>query len=170
MSQNVDREFVNMETWNLFRNRFKSPSTEASYWSDLMEFCRFTGKCFDDTESADVKNYYETMVAKTEAGRLSPVTLTKKFRELHSFVEFSDGEDFFFPYLKYLPKEKQLAKCVPVEDMDALLEAASEDRMVYTILTLMYRAGMSSTEIISLNGSDNFVLCDDGGYAVLENR
>ena len=170
MSQNDDREFVNMETWNLFRNRFKSPSTEASYWSDLMEFCRFAGKCFDDTASADVEKYYETMVAKTEAGRLSPVTLTKKFRELHSFAEFSGGEDFFFPYLKYLPKEKQLAKCVPVEDMDALLEAASEDRMVYTILTLMYRAGMSSTEIISLNGSDNFVLCDDGGYAVLENR
>ena len=44
MSQNCEQEFVNTEIWNLFKNRFKSDTTEASYWSDIQEFCRMTGK------------------------------------------------------------------------------------------------------------------------------
>lgn len=170
LSQNAEREFVNTETWNLFKSRFRSPSTEASYWSDIMEFCRFSEKNFNDADQTDVRKYYEMMKRKTETGKISPITVTKKFRELHSFAEFSGREDFFFPYLKYMPKEKNLAKYVPPEDMDALLAAASEDRMAYTILTLMYRAGMSSTEIISLNGPENFVIYDDGPYALLDGR
>ena len=44
MSQNCEQEFVNTELWNLFRNRFKSSTTEASYRSDIREFCRMTGE------------------------------------------------------------------------------------------------------------------------------
>ena len=59
--------------------------------------------------------------------------------------------DYFYPYLKTMAKESALAGSVPVEDMDALLNAASDDIMAYTILTLMYRAGMTSTEIIGIS-------------------
>ena len=156
LSQNCEQEFVNNEIWNLFKNRFKSDTTEASYWSDIQEFCRMTGK--------------SAMQGYIREGRISPLTLTKKFRELHSFAQFvleHDGADSgkrdpFFPYLKYLAKEKPLARSVPVEDMDALLQAASGDLMAYTILTLMYRAGLSSTEITELDGEDDFALYDDG--------
>lgn len=44
MSQNDRTEFVNIETWNLFRKRFRSETTEASYRSDIGEFCRIVGK------------------------------------------------------------------------------------------------------------------------------
>ena len=61
MSQNGEQDFVNTETWNLFRNRFKSSATEASYWSDIMEFCRFTGKPFKAAGKEDVVRYYTMM-------------------------------------------------------------------------------------------------------------
>ena len=179
LSQNFETGFVNTEAWNLFKKRFKSETTEASYWSDINEFCRITEKKFEDIEKEDVQAYHQIMREKTEAGKISPLTMTKKFRELHSFTEFLIGqgdflsdsvEDYFYPYLRNMAKEEKTARSVPVEDMDALLRAASENVMAYTILTLMYRAGLTSSEIIGLNGEDDFVIYDDGAYTVLADR
>ena len=78
--------------------------------------------------------------------------------------------DFFYPYLKTMTKESALAGSVPVEDMDALLKAASDDMMAYTILVLMYRAGMTSTEIIRISGENDFIEFDDGIYVMLSGR
>ena len=77
-----------MQMWNLFRKKFKSETTEASYWSDIQEFCRITGKLFTKCGSEDVKRYYDRMCEQVKDGRLSRITLTKKFRELHSFASF----------------------------------------------------------------------------------
>ena len=176
MSQNDEQDFVNIKIWNLFRNRFKSSVTEASYWSDITEFCRFTGKQFDTSGRKDVERYYRMMGKKVEEGKISPLTLTKKFRELHSFASFlteegyASGEDYFYPYLKHLKKEDRLAKSIPVEHMDALLSAASENLMCYAILSLMYRAGLSSTEISGLNGPDDFILQGSDVYVILSGR
>lgn len=173
----LNREAVNNESWIIFCRRFKSRTTEASYRSDIFEFCRFTGKEFEDTTGDDVEEYYKKMTGKAAAGRISPLTVTKKFREMHSYSEFLISEtqsrlkeDYFYPYLKNLAKESTLARAVPIQDMDAILKAASDDLMAYTILTLMYRAGLSSTEIAALNGPDDFFLYDDGMYVRLENR
>lgn len=179
MSQNCEEKFVNTQMWNLFRNRFKSETTEASYWSDIREFCRITGKEFTESDSSDVRKYYNRMNDQVRDGRLSRITLTKKFRELHSYASFlmEQGEyleerehDHFYPYLKTMTKESALAGAVPVEEMDALLKAASDDRMAYTILTLMYRAGMTSTEIIGISGENDFIEYDDGVYATISGR
>lgn len=165
--------------WNLFRKKFKSGTTEASYWSDIQEFCRITGKTFLECGSEEVKRYYEWMTGQINAGRLSRITLTKKFRELHSFASFlmeqgvyltGREHDLFYPYLKTMTKESALAGSVPVEDMDALLRAASDDIMAYTILTLMYRSGMTSTEIIGITGENDFIEYDDGVYVMLSGR
>lgn len=165
--------------WNLFRKKFKSETTEASYWSDIREFCRITGKEFTESDSSDVRKYYNRMNDQIRDGRLIRITLTKKFRELHSYASFlmeqgkylaGEEHDHFYPYLKTMTKEAALAGAVPVEEMDALLKAASDDRMAYTILTLMYRAGMTSTEIIGISGEDDFIEYDDGVYATLSGR
>ena len=179
MSQNCEEKFVNTEMWDLFRNRFKSETTEASYWSDIQEFCRITGKEFTKNDRSDVRKYYDRMNEQVRNGRLSKITLTKKFRELHSYASFlmeqgaylsGEEHDYFYPYLKTMTKESELAGAVPVEEMDALLKAASDDRMAYTILTLMYRAGMTSTEIIGISGEDDFIEYDDGVYATISGR
>ena len=79
MSQNVHEEFVNKNLWEMFRKRFKSHTTEASYWSDIMEFCRFCGKRAEDTEKGDADRYYAYMKERAESGKISPLTVTKKF-------------------------------------------------------------------------------------------
>ena len=178
MSQNVPEEFVNKNLWEMFRKRFKSHTTEASYWSDIMEFCRFCGKKAEDTEKGDADRYYAYMKERAESGKISPLTVTKKFRELHSFFKFAEEEaghdavyrDWFYPYLKNMEKEKGLARSIPVEDMDALLKAAADDLAAYTMLTLMYRAGLSSTEITELNGPDDLVLYGEDGYVLIPER
>ena len=179
MSQNREPDFVNMEMWKLFRKRFKSDTTEGSYWSDIREYCLMTGKDFTQTRSDDVKKYYEWMLDRIRTGKISRITLTKKFRELHSYASFlmeqgtylqGKDHDFFYPYLKNMTKETALAGSVPVEDMDALLRAASENMMAYTIITLMYRAGMTSTEIIAIGGEDDFVEYDGDMYVMLPDR
>ena len=179
MSQNCEEKFVNTEMWNLFRNKFKSETTEASYWSDIQEFCRITGKAFTKGDSSDVRKYYDWMNDQVSNGRLSKITLTKKFRELHSYASFlmeqgayleGKEHDYFYPYLKTMPNDSALAGAVPVEEMDALLKAASDDMMAYTILTLMYRAGMTSTEVIGISGEDDFIEYDDGVYVILSGR
>lgn len=178
MSQNVQQEFVNKKMWEMFRKRFKSNSTEASYWSDITEFCRFCGKKLEEADIGDVERYHAFMRKKMENGRISPLTVTKKFREIHSFLQFAAEQsgdettyrDYFYPYLKNMEKERGLARSVPVEEMDALLGAASENLMVYTILTLMYRAGLSSTEIAGLSGPEDFVLYGEDGYVLLPDR
>ena len=142
MSQNCEEKFVNTQMWSLFRKKFKSETTEASYWSDIREFCRITGKEFTESDSSDVRKYYNRMNDQVRDGRLSRITLTKKFRELHSYASFlmEQGEyleerehDYFYPYLKTMTKESALAGAVPVEEMDALLQAASDDRRFYRI-------------------------------------
>lgn len=170
MRRNVDTEFIDPELWDSFRTRFKSQTTEASYRSDIGEFCRFCEKRFEQTDAVDVQSYHEFMKKRIQSGKISPLTVTKKFRELHSFAQFLGGEDYFYPYLKHMEKEQELARSVPVEDMDRLLDAASDSRMEYVILTLMYRAGLSSTEIIALNGPDDFVIYGTDVFALPADR
>ena len=141
--------------WPDFAAHFKSAASRASYWSDLCEFTRLTGKDITEAGAADVQRYYGIMTEKTKRGELQPGTPAKKFRELHSFADFLCREreryglpdtfqDYFYPYLPRLARQEKYARVIPVEDVDKLLKSAEEDRMAYTILVLMYRAGLSS--------------------------
>lgn len=162
MHNNDILKFVNTSCWENFIKRFKSSTTKASYESDIVEFCKFTGKNFENISEADVERYFSFLNVKIEENKLKPLTVTKKFRELHSFASFCiqyDGKvtkDYFFPYLRLLEKEKRNAKSISLYQMDALLDAASDNIMEYSILVLMYRAGLTSTEVIAINGNGEF--------------
>ena len=166
--------------WPDFAAHFKSAASRASYWSDLCEFTRLTGKDITEAGAADVQRYYGIMTEKTKGGELQPGTPAKKFRELHSFADFLCREreryglpdtfqDYFYPYLPRLARQEKYARVIPVEDVDKLLKSAEEDRMAYTILVLMYRAGLSSTEICALRPEDIGVY-ENGTFAVPEGR
>ena len=166
--------------WPDFAAHFKSAASRASYWSDLCEFTRLTGKDITEAGAADVQRYYGIMTEKTKRGELQPGTPAKKFRELHSFADFLCREreryglpdtlqDYFYSYLPRLARQEKYARVIPVEDVDKLLKAAEEDRMAYTILVLMYRAGLSSTEICALRPEDIGVY-ENGTFAVPEGR
>lgn len=169
---------LTMRIWIDFKSHFKSQTTEASYQSDLDEIMEYTGKDFLKLSCADVDNYYNYMKERIDEGQLKGSTAAKKFRELHSFAQYLcenrenyhiQSEDLYEPYLKLLEKQEKLAKSVPVGDIDKLFEAAKNDRMTYCIFALLYRMGLSSTEIIELSSND-FYRYENGMYVEIQER
>ena len=169
---------LTMRIWIDFKSHFKSQTTEASYQSDLDEIMEYTGKDFLKLSCADVDNYYNYMKERIDEGQLKGSTAAKKFRELHSFAQYLcenrenyhiQSEDLYEPYLKLLEKQEKLAKSVPVGDIDKLFEAAKNDRMAYCIFALLYRMGLSSTEIIELSSND-FYRYENGIYVEIQER
>lgn len=164
-------QFVNPKIWEIFCGTFGSSLTEASYLSDISEFCRITQQDFLDTTEKDVETYFNEMSDRVFAGRLCGRTVTKKFRELHSFYRFCMEHQFvrtqinvFDLYLRKFEGESEHASVITPDDMDRLLKAAQNDLTAYVLLTAMYRAGISSTELITLKSIHEFEVHEEGVF------
>ena len=151
--------------WPDFTAHFRSHTTAASYQADITEIMEYFRKDFLDIRQKEVKEYFEVLSHKVEQKNMKPGTMAKKFRELHSFAEFvymnrqqyeidEAYRDFFEPYLKHLSTQEKFAKSVPVGHIDELLKAAESNRMEYCILVLLFRAGLTSTEVSNLKVED----------------
>jgi len=171
---------MSQQIWSDFTAHFKSVTTIYSYQSDISEFCSFLKKDFVDIKSDDVQAYFEWLLHRVEQGEVKPATMAKKFRECHSLAEYvfvnrekyniDEGfEDFFYPYLTYVAKQEKFAKSIPLEHIDKLLAVSQMDIMAYMIFILLYRIGLSSTEIVMIRQED-IAEYMDGVYVWIENR
>ena len=153
--------------WPEFLAHFKSETTKASYETDLIEFMHFIKKDFLEMEQKDVAEYFGYLQEKVKAGSLKGSTVSKKIRELHSLADYiiqnqqemgimtgTEFADWFAEYLPGLERQEQFTQTVSIQDLDRLFQAAEEDAMAYTILVLLYRAGLSATEIVALCPGD----------------
>lgn len=166
--------------WPDFTAHFKSETTSGSYRADTDELMDYIKKDFLEICEGDVKDYFEWLTGQMESGRIRPVTAAKKLRELHSLAAYvcenreqyqipAAFQDYFYPYLKQTVNQERYVNSIPAEHMDRLLQAAQEDLMAYCILTLLYRTGLTSTEIIRLRPED-FAAYDNGVYVKTERR
>lgn len=166
--------------WTDFTAHFRSSTTAASYEADLSEVMNYFEKDFIQIGQADIKEYYEMMQNKITQNIIKPATVAKKFRELHSFAEYicnnrikydiqGEYRDEYAPYLKNLEKQKKFAKCVEVQHIDRLLQAAEDEIQSYTILVMLYRVGLTSTEIIALK-PDDLAIYENGMYVSVTGR
>lgn len=173
-------EFTSQVIWKDFTAHFKSDTTAASYEADLSEIMDYFEKDILEIGKEDIKEYYEAMQNKITQNLIKGSTVAKKFRELHSFAEYicenkerykipSSYRDEYYPYLKSLEKQNKFAKSVPVNQIDRLLAAAEDEIQSYTILVLLYRAGLTSTEIIALKPED-LALYENGMYVHVSGR
>lgn len=171
---------IKQAIWKDFIGHFKSSTTKASYQTDIDEAMDYFHKDFLEIRGKDVGEYFRRMQERVARGYLLPGTMAKKFRELHSFAEFicqnkeryqvDEGyQDDYYPYLKMVAKQERFVRNIPPSHMDRLLEAAREDLMAYCIIALMYRAGLSSTEIAGLRLKD-IGIYGDGAYISVEGR
>lgn len=151
--------------WNDFIAHFQSETTKGSYRTDIDEIMNDYKCDFLEIGSKEVQEYFKRMEHKVKKGEMKPGTMSKKFRELHSFAEFicenrekykirDSYQDEYYPYLKKVAKQEQFAHVIPIEHMDLIFQEAQENRMEYCILVLLYRAGLSSTEIVELTVED----------------
>jgi len=78
-------------------------------------------------------------------GQIFLSTMAKKFRELHSLTLFilerkddygiaSTFQNHFYPYLKKIAEVEKLARVIPMNHMDRILNVTQDDLMVYCIL------------------------------------
>ena len=127
-----------------------------------------------------MENYYAIQQKKINEKELQPSTVAKKIRELNSLSAYIEEnkeyyhikdnyQNHFAAYLPHIEKMSKFAHSVPIEDIDKLLIAAQPDYMVYCIITLLYRMGLSSTEIVELM-PEHFTIYDNGVYLRIPKR
>ena len=166
--------------WKHFVSHFRNQNSAASYRSDTIEFLEFTEKSFLETTASDVENYYAIQQKKINEKELQPSTVAKKIRELNSLSAYIEEnkeyyhikdnyQNHFAAYLPHIEKMSKFAHSVPIEDIDKLLIAAQSDYMVYCIITLLYRMGLSSTEIVELM-PEHFTIYDNGVHIPASNH
>ncbi len=166
--------------WPDFTAHFRSHTTAASYQADIVEIMEYFQKDFLEIREEEVKEYFEILSHKVEQENLKPGTMAKKFRELHSFAEYvcencqrygvDEGyRDYYYPYLKQVAKQEKFAKAVPVRQIDELLKVAEDNLMEYCILVMLFRAGLSSTELSNLQVED-LAIYENGTYAQIRGR
>lgn len=169
-----------LSVWREFAKHFRNAETAVSYLAEIEEYETVCKREFFETGEKEVSQYYEWLEQKVRNGEISGSTLSKKFWELHSFAAYaaerkaaydipSGFEDFFFPWLKTAGQQEKIVQSVPVEDMDALYQAAQEDRMAYTIITCIHRVGLSTREIAELKLSD-IASYENGVFAYISSR
>lgn len=172
--------FLCQVIWPDFTAHFRSETTKGSYQTDISEVMDYFQRDFLDIREDEVKEYFEILENKVKLGVLKPGTMAKKFRELHSFAEYicenrrqynvsEEYQDYYYPYLKLVAKQEKFVKSIPIEHIDKLFVAAEGDSMVYSILTLLYRAGFTSTQIIELKPED-FGAYENGVYVRVSGR
>lgn len=175
----ASKEFSD-KIWPDFYSKFKSKTSISSYQTDISEFLNFIRKDFLNIYQHDIDSYFSYLKMKVEEGTLKPNTMAKKFRELHSIAAYierniekydvpDEYEDYFYPYLLQVAKVEDLAKTIPAGHIDRLLEVSSEDHMFFCMLTLIFRVGLSSTELIELKPGD-FSEYDNGVFVFIESR
>ena len=171
---------LSKQMWSDFTAHFKSSTTVGSYYSDITEACNYLEKNFIDVCPSDVKILFDWFSHRVETGEIKPATMAKKFREYHSLSQYlcenrekyelqDDYEDFFYIYLPFVAKQEKFAKAIPIEEIDKLFHAAQTDRMVYLIFMLLFRTGLSSTELIHIKLQD-IEQYADGIYVWIQNR
>lgn len=166
--------------WKHFISHFKNKNSAASYQSDTIEFLEFVQKSFLEVTASDVESYFNLQQEKIKEKELQPSTVAKKIRELNSLAMYIEEnkeyyqikktyQNHFAAYLPYIEKMSKFANSVPIEDIDKLLIVAQPNYMAYCIITLLYRMGLSSTEIIELTPED-FAIYDNGVYLKVPKR
>lgn len=173
-------DLIKQAVWTDFTAHFKSSTTKASYQTDISEIMNYFKKDFPEIREADIQAYFEWMNHRVEEGMISPATVAKKFRELHSFADYLcenrekygidiSYEDGYYPYLKLAAKQEQFARTIPIGHLDRLLAAAQSDLMAYCILILLYRVGLGSTEIVEIKAED-LAYYEEGLYIRTQKR
>lgn len=178
--QNRISAIAGQDIWIEFAKHFKNSETANAYLTEIKELEEYTGRSFFDALEADAESYFFYLKHKEDQGLISMSTLAKKLWELHSFASYVSAnselysipetfEDFFFSRLKKIKALEKSVRCIPITDMDRLYQAAQDNKMAYTIISLIHRVGLSSTEISELK-KEHLTVYDNGLFAYIENR
>ena len=160
---------ISMEIWERFSRKLKSEKTRNYYLFDINEYSEMIGKPFYMGRKEDVEGYYEKMRRAISEHEIAGSTVLRKFRVLSRFSSEAMKMDIYPKqavmrrnlFLKYVSalqsyNQREKARKMEVKQIDRLLEGASSDLTLYTIIAMIYRLGMSAPEICRLSCKDIF--------------
>lgn len=151
---------IELDFWDHFVKRLKNEKAKAYYLNDINEYVYFSQKKFYDTGSLEAERYYKKIKADIAKREITGSTALRKFRVLSKFAseciameEYPKNakmkENVFLPYVSFLSVYDQAkeGKTIAISDVDTLLAACKEKFILYVIVTLVYRLGLSVPEI-----------------------
>lgn len=161
------------EIWIYFQTNL-SPRTRKEYWNVVRDFDRLTGHDPLKLTRKEALNYYNTLIEKVNAGRLSYNTAVMRLSVMKSVCTFIEtytvnhGRRYvnYFESMSLPEQDKILPKdAVPnAKEIDNLLSAALEnnDNKAFLIFSLVIKMGLTNQEICSLNRE--FICRDKEGH------
>lgn len=161
------------EIWIYFQTNL-SQRTRKEYWNVVRDFDRLTGHDPLKLTRKEALNYYNTLIEKVNAGRLSYNTAVMRLSVMKSVCTFIEtytvnhGRRYvnYFESMSLPEQDKILPKdAVPdAKEIDNLLSAALEnnDNKAFLIFSLVIKMGLTNQEICSLNRE--FICRDKEGH------
>ena len=161
------------EIWIYFQTNL-SPRTRKEYWNVVRDFDRLTGHDPLKLTRKEALNYYNTLIEKVNAGRLSYNTAVMRLSVMKSVCTFIEtytvnhGRRYvnYFESMSLPEQDKILPKdAVPdAKEIDNLLSAALEnnDNKAFLIFSFVIKMGLTNQEICSLN--KEFICRDKEGH------
>lgn len=144
---------------SLVAERNAAPNTIEAYRRDLNEFALYLGCELLSASAEDLMSYRE----RFEAQRRAPSTIARKIVTLRQFFKFCVQEGWLEnnPTHRFtLPKNaRKLPRIVSKDDVLQLLQHAAQGqtpdhRRRWTLLELLYGAGLRASELVSLRVSN----------------
>lgn len=161
------------EIWIYFQTNL-SPRTRKEYWNVVRDFDRLTGHDPLKLTRKEALNYYNTLIEKVNASRLSYNTAVMRLSVMKSVCTFIEtytvnhGRRYvnYFESMSLPEQDKILPKdAVPdAKEIDNLLSAALEnnDNKAFLIFSIVIKMGLTNQEICSLNRE--FICRDKEGH------
>ena len=161
------------EIWIYFQTNL-SPRTRKEYWNVVRDFDRLTGHDPLKLTRKEALNYYNTLIEKVNASRLSYNTAVMRLSVMKSVCTFIEtytvnhGRRYvnYFESMSLPEQDKILPKdAVPdAKEIDNLLSAALEnnDNKAFLIFSFVIKMGLTNQEICSLNRE--FICRDKEGH------
>lgn len=161
------------EIWFYFQTNL-SPRTRKEYWNVVRDFDRLTGHDPLKLTRKEALNYYNTLIEKVNASRLSYNTAVMRLSVMKSVCTFIEtytvnhGRRYvnYFESMSLPEQDKILPKdAVPdAKEIDNLLSAALEnnDNKAFLIFSFVIKMGLTNQEICSLNRE--FICRDKEGH------
>lgn len=167
------------EIWPMFSRSLNTEKSKADYYSVIRDISRYAKKDFLELKEAEAQGYFNHLLILSQNGKQSVKTVKVKLARLKSVSNFILRHSYLFdlqqtylknPFLRItLPQTEDylLKKNVPnVEELNDILAKAESDRMLYVILCLMVRCGLSAGEICMLKFED--FVSDSTGHVGIE--
>ena len=156
-----------IELWEQFSPILRSNKAKGYYLNDIREFSFAINKPFYMATQNDVAQYYEKMRYEIAEKEIAASTVLRKFRVLSRFANEATKMDiypkdaamrrnYFIQYVAMLRRydTARRARKMNINQIDRLLGSAAEDPVLYTIIALICRLGMSVPEVCGLSGKD----------------